>query len=190
MRAAFPSATILRPSIVFGPEDSFFNRFAALARMSPVLPLFGGGETKFQPVYVGDVADAVALALAGKAQAGATYELGGPEVKTFRELMQYVCDVTGRQRLLLPVPFNIGDYFALGTEIANKLSLGLYPEMLLTTRDQMKLLGHDNVVSADAAAQQRTLAGLGIVPEAIQSIVPGYLARFRKTGQFASQKLA
>ncbi len=190
VRASLPSAVILRPSIVFGPEDDFFNRFAAMAAVSPVLPLIGGGETKFQPVYVGDVAEAIARALAGRAQAGAAYELGGPEVKTFRELMQYVCDVTGRRRLLLPLPFAAGNAMAWGTELADKLSLGLFPKMLLTTRDQMKLLAVDNVVSPEAIAEQRTLEGLGIHPEAIESIVPAYLARYRKAGQFEPQKAA
>ena len=190
MLAARPETVIFRPSIIFGPEDAFFNRFAALARISPVLPLFGGGETKFQPVYVGDVAEAIARALSGRAEAGAAYELGGPQVKTFRELMQYVCDVTGRRRLLLPLPFKAGDAMAYGTELADKLSLGLFPKMLLTTRDQIKLLAVDNVVSPQAAADHRTLEGLGIHPEAIESIVPTYLVRFRKTGQFESQKHA
>ena len=190
MLSARPEAVIFRPSIIFGPEDAFFNRFAALARISPVLPLFGGGETKFQPVYVGDVAEAISRALAGRAQAGAVYELGGPQVKTFRELMQYVCDVTGRRRLLLPLPFAAGDVMARGTELADSLSLGLFPKMLLTTRDQIKLLAVDNVVGAKAAADHRTLEGLGIHPEAIESIVPTYLTRFRKAGQFEKQKLA
>ena len=190
MLSARPDAVIFRPSIIFGPEDAFFNRFAALARISPVLPLFGGGETKFQPVYVGDVAEAISRALAGRAQAGAVYELGGPQVKTFRELMQYVCDVTGRRRLLLPLPFAAGDVMARGTELADSLSLGLFPKMLLTTRDQIKLLAVDNVVGAKAAADHRTLEGLGIHPEAIESIVPTYLTRFRKAGQFEKQKIA
>ena len=190
MLLACPDAVIMRPSIIFGPEDAFFNRFAALARMSPALPLFGGGESKFQPVYVGDVAEAIARALAGQAEAGAAYELGGPEVKTFRQLMQYVCDVTGRRRLLLPLPFAAGNAMAFGTELADKLSLGLFPKMLLTTRDQMKLLAVDNVVSPQAVATHHTLQDLGIHPEAIESIVPTYLTRFRKSGQFESQKTA
>ena len=111
-------------------------------------------------------------------------------MKTFRELMQYVCDVTGRRRLLLPLPFAAGDVMARGTELADSLSLGLFPKMLLTTRDQIKLLAVDNVVGAKAAADHRTLEGLGIHPEAIESIVPTYLTRFRKAGQFEKQKLA
>jgi len=188
--AACPGAIVLRPSVIFGPEDSFFNRFAAIARFSPILPLFGGGETKFQPVYVGDVAEAVARALSGYGRAGTTYELGGPQVKTFRELMKYVCDVTGRSRLLLPVPNELANPMALGTEIAAKLSLGLFPKTLLLTRDQVKLLGRDNIVSAAAQSETRTLDGLCILPEAIESIVPKYLGRFRKTGQFADHKPA
>ena len=188
--AAVPSSVILRPSVVFGPEDSFFNRFAALARLSPVLPLFGGGETKFQPVYAGDVAEAVARALDGKARAGATYELGGPEVKTFHELMQFICEVTDRRRVMLPIPAFAANLIARSTEIADSLSLGLFPDMLLITRDQLKLLARDTVVSAEAIADQRTLAGLGIGPEAYESIMPAYLHRFRSTGQFGDRKLA
>ena len=187
---AVPSAIVLRPSVVFGPEDSFFNRFAAIARMSPVLPLIGGGETKMQPVYVGDVAEAVARALSGYGRAGATYELGGPEVKSFRELMQYVCDVTGRRRFLAPLPNEIANIVALGTELADKVSFGLFPDMMLLSRDQVKLLGRDNVVSADAKAEARTLDGLCILPEAMESIVPKYLTRFRKAGQFSDHKPA
>ncbi|MDB5642397.1 MAG: complex subunit family protein [Hyphomicrobiales bacterium] len=186
----FPDANVLRPSIVFGPEDDFFNRFAALARMSPVLPLIGGGETRFQPVYVGDVAQVVALALTGGTTPGATYELGGPEVKSFRELMEFTCATIGRKRLLVPVPFGAAHYMALGTEVANTASLGLFPKLLLTTRDQVRMLQRDNVVSAPAIAEGRTLDGLGIAPEGIASIVPTYLYRFRKTGQFERQRPA
>ncbi len=190
LREALPGAIILQPSVIFGPEDQFFNRFAGIARMSPALPMFGGGETKLQPVFVGDVAKAVAKALAGGARAGATYELGGPRTLSLREIMQFICDTIGRKRLLVPVPGGIGHYFALGTEIASTLSMGLFPTMLLVTRDQIKVLGHDNVVSASAIAESSTLEGLGIQPEAIESIVPHYLARFRKTGQFETAKLA
>ena len=190
MLLACPDAVIMRPSIIFGPEDAFFNRFAALARMSPALPLFGGGETKFQPVYVGDVAEAIACALAGKAEAGAVYELGGPEVKTFRDLMDFTCATIGRKRLLAPMPFGAAHYMALGTEIASTASLGLFPKLLLTTRDQVRMLQRDNVVSAPAIADGRTLEGLGIAGESIASIVPTYLYRFRKTGQFERQRPA
>lgn len=185
----FPNSNVLRPSIVFGPEDDFFNRFAALARLLPALPLVGA-ETRFQPVYVGDVAQAVAQALDGKTKPGAVYELGGPEAKSFRDLVAYTCDVIGRKRLLVPMPFEAAHYMALSTEIAAGASLGLFPKMLLTTRDQVRLLKHDNVVSQAAIQDGRTLAGLGIVPEAYETIVPTYLYRFRKTGQFERQRPA
>jgi uncharacterized protein YbjT (DUF2867 family) len=170
-----PGATVFRPSIVFGPEDDFFNRFAALARISPALPLIGGGETKFQPVFVGDVAQAIAKAVAGGAKGGTIYELGGPEVKTFRELMEYVLTVTERKRLLLPLPFGLARLKAQ--------FLQFMPTPLLTP-DQVELLRSDNVVSPNAQAEGRDFASLGIIPSALESIVPSYLWRFRKTGQF------
>ena len=190
VHAAVPGAIILRPSIVFGPEDDFFNRFAAMARLFPALPLIGGGATRFQPVYVGDVADAVALALAGRAQAGSTYELGGPEVKSFRDLLAYICAVTGRNRLLANVPFGVAGVMARGTELAMGLSLGLFPKMLAMTRDQVESLRHDNIVSDAAISQGRTLQGLGLRAQTIEAVVPAYLHRFRKTGQFEQKKPA
>ncbi len=183
-----PTAVILRPSIVFGPEDGFFNRFASLARMLPVLPLVGGGETLFQPVFVGDVAEAVALAIDGKAKPGSTYELGGPEQKSFRQLLEYVCEITGRKRLLANLPFPLARIQAGAIEIANKLTFGLLPDELLLTRDQVELLKSDNVVSAAATSEMRTLAGLGITPTSVEAIVPSYLWRFRKSGQFDTAK--
>jgi len=173
-----PQAVIMRPSILFGPEDDFFNRFAALARMSPALPLIGGGATRFQPVFVGDVAQAIAQAVEGQARAGTIYELGGPEVKTFKELMQYVLATIERKRLLVPVPFFAAKLKAL--------FLQLMPKPLLTP-DQVELLRSDNVVSETAIAEGRTLQGLGIEPDSIEAIVPSYLWRFRKTGQFKSK---
>jgi uncharacterized protein YbjT (DUF2867 family) len=170
-----PDAVIVRPSIVFGPEDDFFNRFASLARMSPFLPLVGGGETKFQPVFVGDVADAIAKAVDGEAKGGTTYELGGPEVMSFRELMELTLEQIGRKRLLLPLPFGIARMQAFFFEMMPKPML---------TRDQVKMLERDNVVSAEAAREQRTLEGLGINPTAMRAILPGYLWRYRKAGQF------
>lgn len=175
-RAAMPYSVILRPSIVFGPEDDFFNRFAAMARFLPALPLVGGGQTRFQPVFVGDVAQAVRKAVDGEAIPGSTYELGGPEVKTFEDLMRVVLDVTGRNRLLLPLPF------ALARLQASVLQFLPKPPL---TPDQVRLLESDNVVSEGARRDGRTLAGLGIEPTAIMSVVPGYLWRFRKSGQFA-----
>jgi NADH dehydrogenase len=176
--AAQPSATIMRPSIMFGPEDDFFNRFASLARMAPALPLIGGGATRFQPVFVGDVATAIADAVDGKTRAGTTYELGGPEVRTFKELMQYVLATIERKRLLVPLPF-----FAAKLQ-ASILQFAPTPPL---TPDQVEMLRSDNVVSEAAKAQGRTLQGLGIEPDSIEAIVPSYLWRFRKTGQFRSR---
>lgn len=184
---AFPSARIVRPSIVFGAEDDFFNRFAAIARMSPVLPLFGGGHTRFQPVYAGDVATAIASLASGSGKPGAVYELGGPEVKTFEELLRYICDVTGRSRLFAPAPWPLATAMALVLEIASKLSFGIWPDWLVVTRDQIKLLHQDNVVSSAAIAENRTLQGLGIAAQAMEAHVASYLYRFRKTGQFEKQ---
>lgn len=169
VREAFPEATVLRPSIVFGPEDGFFNRFAALAQFVPALPLYGGGETKFQPVYVGDVADAVMAALDRADAAGRTYELGGPRVYSFRDLLQYILTVTGRRRLLLPLPWSVGRMQARVFELLPNPPL---------TRDQLLLLQRDNVVAPGAL----TLADLGIMPKAVEAIVPGYLGRFRRRG--------
>jgi uncharacterized protein YbjT (DUF2867 family) len=178
-RAAFPGAIVLRPSIVFGPEDSFFNRFAGLARLSPFLPLIGGGETKFAPVFAGDVAEAVARLVDRGEANGATYELGGPEVFSFRQLMQYTLDTIGRSRLLLPLPWGVARLQAA--------ILGLLPKPLLTL-DQVELLKSDNVVSEEARREGRKLEGLGITPQGIEGIVPGYLYRYRKAGQFTAPK--
>jgi NADH dehydrogenase len=166
---------------MFGPEDDFFNKFAAMARIMPALPLIGGGLTKFQPVFVGDVAEAIARAAEGKAKDGTVYELGGPEVRTFKELMEYVLEVTERARLLIPLPFALAKLQAT--------FLQLLPKPLLTP-DQVELLKTDNIVSADAIAEGRTLAGLGVEPVAMESIVPSYLWRFRKTGQFRTGRVA
>ncbi len=176
-----PSAVIMRPSIVFGPEDNFFNQFATLARYLPALPLIGGGETKFQPVFVGDVAEAVALALAGKAKSGIVYELGGPDVRSFRQILEYILAETGRKRPLIPIPFPIA-------ELQGRI-LGLLPKPLLT-RDQVLMLKSDNVVSTAAQSDGRTLEGLGIKPDSVEAIVPSYLYRFRPAGQFEREKAA
>ena len=173
--AALPSATILRPSVVFGPEDEFFNRFAAIARFSPMLPLIGGGHTKFQPVFAGDVGAAVAAAVAGRTTPGAIYELGGPEICTLKGIMQYVLKTIERRRPLLPLPFWAARLQAF--------FLQMLPTPPLTV-DQVNLLHTDNVVSEAAAREQRTLHGLGITPESMQAIVPAYLWRFRRAGQF------
>ena len=173
---AVPSATILRPSVVFGPEDEFTNRFAGLARMSPMLPLIGGGKTRLQPVYVGDVADAVADAVDGKARGGATYELGGPEVLTMREIMQIILDITERKRMLVSLPFGVAKMQAMLLQFA--------PGALQLTPDQVELLRSDNVVSDAAKAAGLTLEGLGITPDSMEAIAPQYLWRFRAAGQF------
>jgi uncharacterized protein YbjT (DUF2867 family) len=187
VQEAIPSAAIVRPSIVFGPEDQFFNRFGAIARMSPILPLFGGGKSRFQPVYVADVAKALVL-LTGRTGSGGTYEFGGPDIRTFEELMRYICEETGRRRLLVPVPLPIARAQAFGLEYANILSLGIWPDWLTVSRDQIALLQKDNIVSDKAEAEGRTLKGLGILPESFEAIVPTYLYRFRKTGQFETRK--
>jgi len=173
--AAVPSAVILRPSILFGPEDDFFNKFAAMARLMPALPLVGGGHTRFQPVFAGDVAAAVLAAIEGRAKDGEIYELGGPEAKSFEELLQFVLATIGRRRLLLPIPFALARIQAY--------MLQLMPKPLLTP-DQVELLRSDNVVSEAVKREGRTLEALGIDPLAMATIVPSYLWRFRKAGQF------
>jgi NADH dehydrogenase len=166
---AFPGATIVRPSIVFGPEDDFFNRFAALARLVPALPLYGGGRTRFQPVYVGDVAEAIVRIIEDTQTAGKTYELGGPHVYTFREVLEIVLRETGRARLLVPLPFWVANLQARIFE--------LLPKPLLT-RDQVKMLARDNVVGRKVLG----LADLGITPTAVEAVVPAYLVRHRRGG--------
>ncbi len=174
--AAVPSAVIMRPSVVFGPEDQFTNRFAGLARLSPALPLIGGGLTKMQPVYVGDVATAIADAVDGKAKPGATYELGGPEVLTMREIMEIILEITDRRRMLLSLPFGLAKLQALFLQFA--------PGGLKLTPDQVELLRADNVVSDAAKTAGLTLEGLGIAPDSLEAIGPQYLWRFRPAGQF------
>lgn len=186
--AAVPTAVILRPSVIFGIEDQFFNRFATMARYFPAIPVVGA-ETKFQPVYVGDVADAVAAAIAGRAKAGAVYELGGPEVRSFAALIDFVLKVTERQRHVAKLSFATGKLVASITSLFTKLSLGLFPTLLRMTADQVELLQHDNVVSAEAIKEGRTLQGLGVEPQSFEAIAPTYLYRYRKTGQYQAQRL-
>jgi uncharacterized protein YbjT (DUF2867 family) len=171
VRDAFPTVTILRPSVVFGPEDQFFNRFAAMATISPVLPAIGGGHTRFQPVYVGDVADAVLKCLDDPATAGRTYELGGPKIYSFRELIQLLLDEIRRKRLVVDLPF--------GLAAAQARLMSILPSPPLTP-DQVELLKRDNVVSSSAL----TLAALGITPTAVEGILPTYLDRFRRGGWY------
>jgi NADH dehydrogenase len=168
-------AVILRPSIVFGPEDDFFNRFAAMARVSPFLPLIGGGATKFQPVYVGDVAEAVARAVDGAVAGGRIYELGGPEIVSFRECLERVCSETDRKKLFVSLPWFAARAMAMLT--------GWLPGAPITT-DQLILLQTDNVVSPEAKKAKRTLEGIGIKPRTLASILPSYLAQYRPQGQF------
>ena len=174
--SATPTATILRPSVVFGPEDQFTNRFASLARVSPMLPLIGGGVTRLQPVYVGDVATAVADAVDGKTTAGATYELGGPEVLTMREIMKIILATIERRRMLVSLSFGLAKLQALLLQFA--------PGPLKLTPDQVELLRSDNVVSDAAKAAGLTLEGLGVAPDSLAAIAPQYLWRFRAAGQF------
>lgn len=172
---AFPEAVILRPSIVFGPEDDFFNRFAAMARIAPVLPLIGGGETRFQPVFVGDVAAAIADSVEGKARPETIYELGGPEVETFRDCMEIMLKAIERKRMLVPVPWSIAK--------AQGWVLQRLPGKLLTV-DQVRQLGHDNVVSTAAVSEGRTLESFGITPTSLAAILPSYLSQFRPHGAY------
>jgi uncharacterized protein YbjT (DUF2867 family) len=178
VRAVLPSAVILRPSIVFGSEDAFFNRFAGLTTFSPALPLIGGGHTRFQPVFVGDVAAAVAEVLGDPAAAGRTYELGGPTVYSFRDLLAFILRETGRMRLLVPVPWFAAKM--LGAVGDLQAAVPIIPPQL--TSDQVESLRIDNVVADGAAG----LADLGIEPRAVEAIVPSYLYRYRKGGQYAA----
>ena len=177
--AEFPEAVILRPSVVFGPEDQLFNRFAAMARMSPFLPLIGGGKTKFQPVYVGDVAAAIAAACAGKGKKRTIYELGGPDVVILRQILDLTQQWSGHKRWYIRIPFWLAQ---VGAFLTVPLPNGLRP----LTVDQVRSLTEPNVVSDAAVSEGRTLSGLGIAqPHAMSAIVPGYLERFQPHGQFA-----
>ena len=176
VRAAFPGATIVRPSIVFGPEDDFFNRFAQMAALAPVMPLVGG-ETRFQPVFVGDVAAVIAKAVSSPASVGVTYELGGPTVYTMREILELILTETGRARPLLPVPWPMAGLIgALGD-----LQASILPIAPPLTSDQVEMLKSDNV----AASGLPGLAEAGVVPTAVEAVVPTYLYRYRKGGQYA-----
>ncbi|MGH7023492.1 MAG: complex I NDUFA9 subunit family protein [Caulobacteraceae bacterium] len=174
-RAAFPGATIVRPSVVFGPGDAFFNRFAEMATMAPALPLIGGGHTRFQPVFVGDVAAAIAACLGEPSAPGVTYELGGPAVYTFEALMGLMLETIGRRRALIPVPFGVAK--VLG-RVGDLMAWAIAPPL---TSDQVEMLRVDNIVSLGAPG----LAELGVTPSAIEPIIPTYLYRYRKGGQYA-----
>lgn len=178
----FPDAVIIRPSIVFGPEDEFFNRFAAMARVSPFLPLIGGGRTRFQPVFAGDLGTAIAAAAAGAGKPGTVYEAGGPEVLSFRELLDLIQEWSDRSRSYFPIPFWLAKLQAILTW---PLPNGLRP----ITLDQVRMLQQDNVVGATSKSEKRTLAALGVsAPHGIGAIVPTYLERFRPRGQFATYR--
>ncbi|MCU0829442.1 MAG: complex I NDUFA9 subunit family protein [Tabrizicola sp.] len=179
--AAFPGAVILRPSIIFGTEDQFFNRFAGMTRMGPLLPVVGA-ETKFQPVYVDDVAQAAVKGVLGQAAPG-VYELGGPEVDTFRGLMRRMLAVIERRRAVVNVPFFLARIMAFGFDAIQALTLGLIENKMIT-RDQVRNLARDNVVSPGA----KSLADLGISPTAMEAVLPDYLWRFRPSGQYAAIK--
>jgi uncharacterized protein YbjT (DUF2867 family) len=189
VREAFPRAVIVRPSIVFGPEDQFFNRFANMARHAPALPLIGGGRTRFQPVFAGDVAEAVARVLDTERFAGRVFELGGPNVMTFREIFELIFEETRRRRLLVPLPFFAAEMMARAIAVAWFLPrlvlgpLGVHLRAPLT-RDQVLMLRHDNVVGAGGGEEVATFEDLGIKPVAPQAILPTYLVRYRRTGQF------
>lgn len=173
--AARPDAVILRPSIVFGPEDQFFNRFADMARMAPVLPLLGGGATRFQPVFVNDVAEAVATAVDGGVKGGTVYELGGPEILSFREMLERMLLVIQRRRRFLSIPFGIAERLA---------GILQYLPGSPLTPDQVTQLQIDNVVSEAAKGEHRSFAAFGLAPQGIDSVLPTYLVRFRPQGQF------
>ncbi|WP_417205542.1 complex I NDUFA9 subunit family protein [Antarctobacter sp.] len=176
----FPQAVILRPSVIFGPEDQFFNRFAGMTRLGPVLPVVGA-DTKFQPVYVDDVALAAVKGVLGTAQSG-IYELGGPEVMTFRALMQLMLEVIRRRRLILNIPFFAASVIGSVSDLVQSISLGLVPAQI--TADQVRSLRHDNVVSAEA----KGFADLGMTPTAAAAVLPDYLWRFRPSGQYDAIK--
>ncbi|MBO6754712.1 MAG: complex I NDUFA9 subunit family protein [Roseibium sp.] len=170
-----PDSVILRPSIVFGPEDDFFNKFAGMARLAPALPLIGGGTTQFQPVYVCDVAEAVALSVDGALSRGTVYELGGPEIRTFKQCLELMLEITGRRRLLALIPFPVAS-------VMGKI-MQVLPVPPLTA-DQVELLKTDNVVSKAAIDEKRTLEGIGVEPATLAAILPTYLGRFSEHGQY------
>lgn len=182
VQAAIPGAVILRPSIVFGPEDQFFNKFADMARFAPALPLIGGGKTKFQPVYCDDVAECAVKALEMDEARGRTYELGGPGIYTFKEILEFIMATTRRQRILLPIPFLAAGGMGLMGELTGKLPF-VQPFL---TRDQVTLLKTDNVVG-ETGEDFGTIEDFGVERESIEAIVPAYLERYRKGGQFAEE---
>ena len=178
VRAVRPDAVIIRPSIIFGAGDDFLNKFAAMAGYAPALPLIGGGQTKFQPVYVGDVAEAIARAVTTIDAAGRTFELGGPSVWTFEDILKLVLRETNKSRALLPLPFPIARLMGAVAQLT--AYVGLAP---MLTRDQVLMLQADNVVSPGAEG----LSALGVEPTGLEAVAPNYLWRYRKGGQFAER---
>ncbi len=178
VRAVYPGATIARPSIVFGPGDGFFNKFASMAQISPVLPLIGGGHTRFQPVYVGDVGQALARMVTDPATAGQTYELGGPGAFSFRELLEKMLAETDQRRFLAPIPFPVARLLG---QVGELTAFMMAPPV---TSDQVELLKVDNIVSG----QYPGLTDLGVTPTTLESVLPTYLYRYRKGGQYADQE--
>lgn len=177
--AAVPNAVVVRPSLVIGPEDDFFNKFADMSRFAPALPLIGGGETLFQPVFVGDVAEVVARGIDGNLTAGTIYELGGPEAKSFKALLKMMLEETRRKRLLVTLPFWTAKIIATFAQLMPTPAL---------TRDQLRLLKKDNVVSREAVAEGRSFEGLNIKPQAIEAVIGGYLWSYRETGQYEANR--
>ncbi len=177
--AAMPEAVIVRPSLLIGPDDDFFNKFADMSRFSPALPLIGGGESLFQPAFVGDVAEVIARAIDGETEKGTIYELGGPEAKSFKALLEMMLSEVQRKRLLLPLPFSIANAIAWWAEMLPKPAL---------TCDQVTLLKTDNVVSATAKSEGRTFEGLGMKPQAVEAVIGGYLWSYRASGQYEANR--
>jgi NADH dehydrogenase len=178
VRAIYPDAAMVRPSIVFGPGDGFFEKFATMAQLSPVLPLVGGGLTRFQPVFVGDVAQALARVVTDPSSAGKTFELAGPAAFSFRELMEMLLAETGQRRLLLPIPF------AVARALGGLFEMGAFLVAPPLTADQVELLKADNV----ASGQLPGLVDLGVTPTTLEAVLPTYLYRYRKGGQYADQE--
>jgi NADH dehydrogenase len=181
IRETLPTAVIVRPSLAFGPEDNFFNRFAGMARISPALPLIGGGHTKFQPAFAGDIGEAIARAVDGRAEPGAIYELGGPEVLTFRQCMERMLEATRRRRLLMPIPWTIARVIG---------RVGQHLPGAPITLDQVRMLRFDTIVSEEARREERTLEGLGIAPTALDVVLPTYITHYRERGEFTQVRPA
>ncbi len=188
VREVMPGAVIMRPSIIFGPEDDFFNKFAVYSQLSMVLPAIGWGMTRFQPVYVGDVAEAVARAVDGNAEAGKTYELGGPEVVTFKECLEIMLEVINRRRFILPLPWWLSRLMGRVLGLFGRV-FGLLSSPVLTL-DHVNLLETDNVVTQEAEERSLTLQGLGIQPSTMKAVLPSYLVRFKPNGQYGGQRIA